>query len=151
MLLNSTVIGALPDFTSTEKEAVGGTGVGVGIGVAVGLGVLVGVGAGGVAVGSGVDVGLVVGCAGFGGTGVAVNVAFGACAMLGAAVDDTGKAVTTGVSDVSEGIIRSHAGKIARVSTMNIRNVSGVFFTFDAPCICPLSRHGNARRLPQPY
>ena len=43
MLLKLTVNGALPDSTSTENEAEGGTGVGVGVGVAVGVAVGVGV------------------------------------------------------------------------------------------------------------
>ena len=82
-----------------------------------GIGVIVGVAVGGAAVAVGVT-GIETG------SGVAVGV------MMTAADEGTsGKAVASGVSGVSEGIIKSHAGRIARVNTMHIRNVNGVFFT----------------------
>ena len=61
MLLKLTVTGALPDFTSTEIEAEGGTGVGAGIGVAVGVAAGAEVGVVAVAGGVGVDAGSSVG------------------------------------------------------------------------------------------
>ena len=123
VLLKFTMRGALPDSTLTENEAVGGTCVGVGIGVAVGLavGALVGIGTGGVAVGGGVDVGGSVRDAD--GFGAGVLVAVGASVV----------AVATGVSGESEGIMKSHAGRTARVNVRYVRNMNDLFFTLVAP------------------
>ena len=111
--VNSTTRGALPDWTSIEKEADGGSGVGAGIGVDAGVAVSgIGVAVGGVVE---IEPGLAVA------TGSSMELA-----------DEglSGKDMTTGVSDVSAGIMKSHAGRMATVSTMNIRQVNGVCLTF---------------------
>ncbi len=120
VLLNSTIRGALPESTSTENEAEGGTGVGPGMGVAVG-----------VAVGVGVEVGESVGATGF---GARLGVAVGASNRAGD-VGASGIAVAAGVSDSPEGIMEPHADMIARVNVNMVRNMNCFFFTFGAPGI----------------
>ena len=120
VLLNSTVRGALPESTSTEKEARGGAGVGSGMGVVIAVG---GTGvAGGVL--AGIEPGFIVG------VGASVT-----------PVDEgtSGKALSASVSGESEGIMKSQADRTANINVMNMRNVNGVSFTFKAPCSCPLS------------
>ena len=111
--VNSTVSGASPDSTSIENDAVGGTRGGAGISVDVG--VTVG--------GNGVDV------------GVSTRVVAGLGARLGVSVSACGVAVAVGVSVSSEGIKKSHAGRLARINVKYVRKMNVFFFTFGAPGI----------------
>ena len=125
---------------SIEDEAIGGSGgmgvgagIGVDVGVAVGSTVFLGVGVSGVMVGSGAD------------AGDSVGVAAGSGAGAG------GVDVSPGVSGASDGTMKSHAARNAKVRMMKINNTDVGRFTLGAPCVCPLSRYGKARRLPPPY
>lgn len=66
-----------------------------------------------------------------------------------AGVRFSGKAAMSGVSDVSEGIMKSQAGRIVMASAMNSRYASGCF-NFGTPGIFPSTdtlMHGDYHNL----
>ena len=123
--MNATIRGALPDSTSTENEAEGGTAVGVGVGVGVAVGVAVGVGTG---LGFGTDVGVAVGS----GAGREVVAAVGATPSSGLVVGvgaGVGAAqakpmVARRANNPKKRYFRIHATRSRRSSSTELRSTS---------------------------